>query len=241
MLNCYVDWGSIDSVIQTVNLLITDRHLWTPSHDFTLPAPPENTWSTSRKCWRKTGSDGSLRSRNRGWGCSAASSPRWGSAHSAWHSSVFHDADPTASCAVPTLVWCVRADGREESGWCAGGHQREPGRLQQRRKDAPHSVITDQESRSVHLGALMQTGFLSFRFLSTATHLCCVNALKYSNKLLITFNLSHSFRRILGSVLCFLFFLFFRNAIYAPQSFCFLPSTFLCFLLCLWTGYTVLE
>lgn len=77
---------------------------WTPSHDFTLPAPPENTWSSSRKCWRKTGSDDSLRSRNRGWGCSAASSPRWGSTHSAWHSSVFHDADPTASCADARLV-----------------------------------------------------------------------------------------------------------------------------------------
>lgn len=112
MLNCYVDWGSIDSVIQTVNLLITDRHLWTPSHDFTLPAPPENTWSTSRKCWRKTGSDGSLRSRNRGWGCSAASSPRWGLTHSAWHSSVFHDADPTASCADARLVCASRRERR---------------------------------------------------------------------------------------------------------------------------------
>lgn len=47
----------------------------------TLPALPENVWSSSRKCWRKTGSDECLRSRNRSWGCSAASSPRWALTH----------------------------------------------------------------------------------------------------------------------------------------------------------------
>lgn len=43
--------------------------------------PLENVWSSSRKCWRKTGKEDNLRSRNRSWGCSAVSNPRWASLH----------------------------------------------------------------------------------------------------------------------------------------------------------------
>lgn len=45
------------------------------------------------------------------------------------------------------------SDRREEPRWCLGGNQRQPGWLQQRRKDAPHSIITEQEARYVHLSA----------------------------------------------------------------------------------------
>lgn len=45
------------------------------------------------------------------------------------------------------------ADRRKEPRWCLGGDQRQPGWLQQRREDAPDSVITDKEARYLHLKA----------------------------------------------------------------------------------------
>lgn len=160
-------WCFAQSNCSSLVLSPIDLSCW-----LTLPALPGNVWSSSRKCWRKTGSDECLRSRNRSWGCSAASSPRWALTHQhlyVVYSSFRIPADSTASRASG-----VCSDGREESWRRAGGDQREPGRLQPRRKDAPHSVVTEQESRSVHLGTLMLMGFLRFpdSFSSIAFTLC---------------------------------------------------------------------
>lgn len=43
------------------------------------------------------------------------------------------------------IVLC--SDGGEEPRWRLGGNQRQPGRFQQRCKDAPHSIISDPEAR----------------------------------------------------------------------------------------------
>lgn len=192
---------------------MSDHLPWTPFQKFSLAALPENVWSNSRKCWRKTGNDDNSRNRNRSWGCSAVSSRRW--------SSMLYMYVIVLFFIMLILFWRVCSDGRKESGWCVGGDQREPGRLQQGRKDAPHSVITDQESRSVDFRALMPTGFLWFLFPFTAAHLHCVSALKYSNKSLVTFHLSQPFCRIL--VVCWAFYFSFFVCLFFLTSDVFAP------------------
>lgn len=62
----------------------------------------------------------------------------------------------TAHLCNPLGSWCsivLYSDRRKEPWWCLGGNQRQPGWLQQRREDAPHSIITDQEARYLHLNA----------------------------------------------------------------------------------------
>lgn len=60
----------------------------------------------------------------------------------------------TAHLCNPPGSWSsivLHSDRREEPRWRLGGNQRQPGRLQQRREDAPHSVLTEQEARYRHL------------------------------------------------------------------------------------------
>lgn len=74
------DTFPLSLLLQPLNVYRTKTnfaYIYSPYIGFTFfTFVSENVWNSNRKCWKKTGREDSLRSRNRSWGCWVVSNPR---------------------------------------------------------------------------------------------------------------------------------------------------------------------